>query len=506
VDVQANCVVDLEVRRCSFSNRSISCRLTRSHRASLQIKKMKVLNRIAKLCIGCYILILGMILVIIPNVPLIGLLLACKYIEAYAFYYLYGAEAISNYDFLKLSTGVDKNVRTTLVVIDGKLELKAVKELVVTSLLDAHTVDGELCFSQLTKRHVSGMFNNYWVEEEQFSLTDHVEMWGEESVYTTNELQQILVRLKDENVNVAISPWSLTVIPLQYDKTAIAFRCHPALRDLVLLRTLLNGHKVCDHESIDFKLLDEGFLHLVKHLSLSCWNLAEYVFNTFTSKSISPSKDSNVRKVLMWSKPMDSKMFKEMARNLNVGITEVLLGCVSYIVNDLDSLNYECPLSIADASSATNISSTAFPIKSGSDDPVSTIIKSKEKLADLSLSGKLFTSLLFERIANLIMPIRLAKFLRERITDEVKVNINTLLEDEKDESALSLPVDLISVWCEENKESAIEICLTNTMGKLIIATDAHHTQQSTSQNLFQQFDQVVNKLAAETGVFTHYYQ
>lgn len=232
------------------------------------------------------------------------------------------------------------------------------------------------------------------------------------------------------------------------------------------------------------------------------------MFSTrFTSKSNPPStKVSNIRKVLMWSKPMDSKMFAEMARNLDVGITEVLLGCVSYIVNDLDSLNYECPLSIADASSSTRISSTAFPIKSGNDDPVSTVIKSKEKLTDLSLSGKIFTSLLCERIANLIMPTRVAKYIRERITDDVKVNINTLVADEKETSVLSHPVDLISVWCEENKESAIEICLTNTMGKLIIATDAHHTQQSTSQHLFQQFDQVVNKLAAETGVFTHYYQ
>ena len=466
---------------------------------------MKILSRIAKLCIGCYILILSFILVIIPNLPLIALLLACKYVEAYAYFYLYGTEVILNYDFFKLSIGLDKNLRTTLVIINKHLELKDIKELVVTSLIDAHTVDGELCFPQLTKRHLAGTFNNYWVDEERFSLSDHVCMWGDGSVFNNTELQQILVRLKDDNQSIAVSPWSFTVIPLHLGKTAVVFRCHPALRDLDLVRTILEEHKTCHHEIIEHRLLDNGVIYLFEQLSLSCWNLAEYILNSLRSKKTSSTNTASVRKVLMWSKPINVKVFEEMAKHLNVNVTEVLLGCVSYIVNGLDSLNYECPLSISEICSK-NISSHAYPIKSGNDDPVSTVIKSKEILNELSCSGKLFASALFERIANLILPIRFAKYLARRFNDEMKVNITSLLADDESASLLSFPVDLISVWCEESKDSSIDICLTNTMGQLIIATDAYHTQESTSLQIFQQFEQVVNKLAAETGVFSVYSQ
>ena len=93
-----------------------------------------------------------------------------SFIQLYVYAYIYNAQLIDNYDFLKLSTGVHKNVRTTLVIVAAKVNLSTLKELIVKSLLDAHTPDGELCFAQLTKRYVGGWFNNYWVEEDTFSL------------------------------------------------------------------------------------------------------------------------------------------------------------------------------------------------------------------------------------------------------------------------------------------------------------------------------------------------
>lgn len=467
---------------------------------------MKVLNRVAKLCIGCYILILAIILVIVPNLPLIGILMACKYVEAYVYFYLYGAEVIRNYDFFKLSSGTDKNIRTTLVILNGKLDLKDIKELVVTSLIDAHTVDGELCFSQLTKRHVAGTFNNYWIEEEQFSLNDHIFMWGEgETLYNNTELQQILVRLKDENQNVALSPWFLTVIPLQHNKTALVFRCHPVLKDLELVRTLFEEHKQCHHETNEHRFLDEGFINLTKNLSLTCWNLAEFILNSLKSKALSGPKEPSVRKVLMWSKPVNAKMFEEIAKHLKVNITDVLLGCVSHVANDIDSVKYECPLSITESLNKT-ITSGAYPIKFQSDDPVSTIIKNKETLSDLSVSGKLFTSALLERSANWILPNRFSKYVTPKMNDDIKIYITNLLAEEEGASLLSAPVDLISVWCEESKDSAMEICLTNTLGQVIIGTDAYHTKQSTSSDIFIQFEKVIKKLTTDTGVFPHYFQ
>jgi len=493
---------------------------------------MKVLNRVAKVCIGCYMLILCMILVIIPNLPLLGILLLCKHVEAYLYAHLYNASIIRHYNFLKLSSGVHTNRRTTLVIVDGSVRLPQLKELIVKSLLDAHTVTGELCFPHLTKKYVGGCFNNYWLEEDTFSLSDHVTAWGEENVYTKTELQQILVRLKEEAFDSSLSPWSCTLIPLESNKTALALRCHPALRDLELLGSLLTGHVVCDHDhwSRDSIIFEGGVVKTIYQLSLFMWNISEVVFSSFSNSNSNnmdnKNNDSNKathrqctatcglsvekgRKVLMWSRPMEARVLEEIGRNLKVGTTDLLLGCVSCIVDEMETLrDDECPLSIADTDTVTRRSrSASFTFKSGVQDPISVINKSKHKLYEIGESGKFLTPLLVEKMANLFLPIRVAKYVGERMREEVKVNINNVLAERRREDATSgLPVDMVSVWGEESQSRGMDICVTNTMGKLVVATDAYHTQQKTSQQLFHHFDDVVKKLAAQTGVFAHYYQ
>lgn len=284
------------------------------------------------------------------------------------------------------------------------------------------------------------------------------------------------------------------------------FRCHPVLNDLRLIRTLFEEHRDYQHDGTEYsRFLDAGLVTLVKNLSFMCWNLAEVVYSSLISKALAEPKEPSVRKVLMWSKPVNAKMFEAVAKHLKVDINDVLLGCLSFVTSDLESVKSRCPLSITESLSKT-ITSGSYPIKCESDDPVKSIVRNKEELSDLNVSGKLFTQALIEQSANWILPIRLGKYLAPKMNQDMRVYITNLLADEESASMLSAPVDIISVWCEESKESAMEICLTNTLGQVIIGTDAYHTKQSESSDIFHQFEKVVNKLTADTGVFPHYFQ
>ena len=439
-----------------------------------------------------------------PSLPFAVTLITLKYIESYVYYFIYNAKVVSSHDLLSLSHGTDENTRSTVIIVDGTVKLKELKELVVTSIIHSHPVDGKVCSPHLylTKYPGKGFFNNYWFEEENFNIGNHVYKWGEYGVYTHSELQQIITHIKEEKIQDDISPWSIVVVPLQLQKSAILFRCHIALKDLDLLSCFLQQRTMCNHVTKAKNLYDIGSIHFFINLCLATWNVMEYSLLSLKARKSVPS--SCDRRIYRWSTPIDSKVFQEISKHLNVDVTNVILGCVAHVLINAKSSKSKWFLD-KEGSSSFVAPSNSFYYGPENNDPVSTVMQTKGNIDDLSYSEKLFFDRLLKDMIGLILPVRCAFWFKPNVTYDTNTTVTTLLAEKKC-SLVGCGVEMVSICGAANNKSGFEICLTNSLGMLVMAIETTSPEEKKAFNLFKEFGKVVNSLAGKTGVFTHYYK
>jgi len=112
---------------------------------------------------------------------------------------------------------------------------------------------------------------------------------------------------------------------------------------------------------------------------------------------------------------------------------------------------------------------------------------------------------LLNQVMYWLLPARLARYIKATTLSDARINISTLLADEK-AMISNEEVAMVSIFGEGANESQFEISITNSLNQLIVATEASESHQEHSVLLLKEFEQVVSRLAESAGVFTHYYR
>jgi len=445
---------------------------------------MEILTKIIKILFGFYILLCACF-VSIPCSPILLAFYLLKYLEEFIYLTVYNAEKT----FASFSS-ID-NVRTWLLVIDGTPDLLDIQENVVTSLIDSHSPDGSLCYTNLSKQLKSGLFNSYWKDESKFSVNEHVYLFEEDSFFTVSEVRKIISKLKSDKLPNKLSPWRIVVMELEKNKTALVFQCHPHLQYIDLIRSLVEGHKTCEHPVENNIIFDDGLIFFCSNLCMMFYNLFETVFTTikdyFTAKENRRAAIVEYSKTVTWTKPSNEVVINNLALQLKVDAIDVIIGCLHSTNVSMSRFNVE-----------TNHHNGTLVLPNKSTDQVdihNTIFLSKKEK-----SIKLFENKVLSIITKSLIPNYLASYLSPSIKSQFTGVITTI--PAHNNSTISGQTWEAIIDC--GMSESVTVCVTNGLGNVIISTWG--IEQDVSNQLYSQIDSSLKILTKNTGIFPKHYK
>jgi len=283
----------------------------------------------------CCILWYFFVVHIIPLVWYIFLIYyLCKLIEQLFYRLKYNATPFDSIDALWLRDNpTNRIIINALLIVKGDIDMTKFKEMLSQKLrLDSNNAQNPYLKSR--QRIVRGFLHDYWVDNPDSSISDHVSLWPE-LIQSKTSLQNLVSQLCTREFNMQRSPWEYILISYIDDdkmlKTVLLVRLHHCIADGISLAHFLT-HELADSavETVPLRKFSERNRLLMKAKGMF-WG-PYFMANMLTmprDESILHGKSLSGRKLVSWSEPMDFDIVKEIKNNAQCTVNDVLVSALS---------------------------------------------------------------------------------------------------------------------------------------------------------------------------------
>ena len=143
-----------------------------------------------------FLWIFGIMLIVMPLLPLLVLLLLVKLTEEYIYKVLYQAIRLNSEEEPCLKDDPkNRTIINSILMMESKVDIKYFQCVINERLCNVKYSNGKRIYPKTTKYVHSGYINNYWMEEENFKIEDHVYEWSDISITGEKKLRELLSEL-----------------------------------------------------------------------------------------------------------------------------------------------------------------------------------------------------------------------------------------------------------------------------------------------------------------------
>ena len=298
-------------------------------------RRLLIVSEVLFCCLLWYLLLF----IISPWVwPFFLTYFLCKLVEQLIYKIRYNAVPSAYIDALWLKENpLNRTIINALLMTEGDLDIGRFREK-LTQMLQSHDSGSGKPYFKVKKRVLPGYFHYYWVDEEGFSIANHVKHWP---VLVTSKLalRHLLSDLCSKEFEAKSSPWEFILISFMDDdkilKTAIFVRMHHCMADGISLARFLVRELADDTvQTVPLKKFSEisRCLMMLKGLFWGPYFMLN-ILKSPGDQSIIHGGELTGSKAVTWTEAIDFSIVKDIKNKTSSTVNDVLATAMSGAIN-----------------------------------------------------------------------------------------------------------------------------------------------------------------------------
>ena len=270
--------------------------------------------------------------------PFFAVYFLCKLLEQLIYKIRYNAISSGYIDALWLrENDLNRMIISALLVTEGDVDIARFREK-LTKKLELNDNSNANPYFKSKKRILHGYLHYYWVDEENFNITNHVKLWPK-VIDSKLALRHLLSDLCAKEFVPKFSPWEFILISFLDDdkimKTAIFVRVHHCVADGITLTRFLI-HELADDivPTVPLRKFSEvsRYLMMLKGLFWGPYFMLN-ILKLPTDQSIIHGRGLNGSKSVTWTEAIDFSIVKDIKNKTCSTVNEVIITTMSGAVN-----------------------------------------------------------------------------------------------------------------------------------------------------------------------------
>ena len=365
------------------------------------------------------------------------------------------------------------------------------KKLLVQKLrLDSD--DEQNPYLKTKKRIVRGFLHDYWVDNPEFSITDHVSFWPE-LINSKSSLQSLISKLCTREFDMVRSPWEYILISYIDDdkifKTALLVRLHHCLADGISLAHFLSN-ELCDCaiETVPLRKFSERNRLLMKAKGIF-WG-PYFMANMLTmprDESILHGKPLSGRKAVSWSEAIDFNIVKDIKNKTLCTVNDVLVSALSSTLTHFfnknnvivkEDIKVSIPIDLrsnmaSDAIKFKNkLTVVPFQIPTSFSHPVVRLNETKARSNELKTSGEPFFLGIALEVFTRIVPGFILDPLNKFLCQKTTAVLSNVPGPQSDITICDCPLVTMTFWAPQRDNIGISFSFATHTNNLVFGVQS----------------------------------
>ena len=268
----------------------------------------------------------------------------CKLSEQLVYRIKYGATPFDSIDSLWLRDNpTNRIIINAILIVEGDIDLETFKKMLSQKLrLDSENADNP--YIKTKQRILRGFLHDYWVDNPNFSIADHVSLWPK-LIPSKKDLKGVVSQLCTREFDITRSPWEYVLISFIDDdkifKTALLVRLHHCIADGISLgHFLINELADSTVETVPLRKFSERN-RLLMNLKGIFWG-PYFIANMLTmprDESILHGKPMSGTKAVSWSEEIDFEIVKDIKNRSLSTVNDVLVSTLAATLTEFFNKN-----------------------------------------------------------------------------------------------------------------------------------------------------------------------
>ncbi|XP_029184592.2 putative diacyglycerol O-acyltransferase MT3172 [Acropora millepora] len=239
----------------------------------------------------------------------------------------------------------NRHIIHALMVLEGPADIQKLRQLVNDRLVFGRDDKGHRVCARLTQVVQKHFGYFVWKEDENFSVENHVLIWGGDLPKSLEELDMTLSEICSTSLPDLLSPWQFVVVPiLEVESFGLLLRVHHSIADGVALARVF------------VKNLFDASLQIPEPQKFSTkqrvymWCKAIFVGPSIVLTKLFSRADSskihgqelNGKKFVAWSKNIELSLVKQVKNIAGTTVNDVMVSCLAGALHDYLRKKEDC--------------------------------------------------------------------------------------------------------------------------------------------------------------------
>lgn len=416
----------------------------------------------------------------------------CKILEQSFYRLKYGATPFDSIDALWLrDRPTNRIIINALMIVEGDIDIAKFKAMLVQKLrLDSEGASNP--FAKTKQRIVRGFLHDYWVDDSDFSIVDHVSLWPE-LVPNRESLRQVVSKLCTREFDTVRSPWEYILISLIDDdklfKTGLLVRLHHCIADGVsLAHFLTNELSDCAIETIPLKKFSERNRLLLKAKGIF-WG-PYFIANMLTmpaDESILHGKPLSGTKAVSWSESIDFSIVKDIKNRTSSTVNDVLVTALTstlveifqkHGVSLIEDVKVSIPVDLrsnmrsAAVKFKNKLTVVPFELPTNLRHPLLQLNEVKRRSNDLKTSGEPFFLGLALEIFTRVVPGFVLDPLNRFLCQKTTAVLSNVPGPQNEITICDRPMTTMTFWAPQRDNIAMSFSFATHANKLVFGVQS----------------------------------
>lgn len=421
-----------------------------------------------------------------------------------------------------LDSEKNKSNINSIMIANEYLTLDRVQNIVQKKFLDArYDKNGGKKYPHAQKYIKCGLFNYYWVEDENFNLNNHVSFWKNKMYASIHEMKSELNDIITRPLIGTRPPWEYVLFHFMdsdIKKTCVLIRFHHVMADgLSLVNFMVNklSDNVCEQLNVRSVPKKLQMFMKAKGLFNSPFVILQGLVSSFPDHCLYSTRVSGMKKV-NWSEAINLNVIKEIKNKLKLTVNDVLMGCFTKCYRDYlekrngglvpDYLKAYCPFntrfSLSEAETLSNKFGTihlTLPIANVN--PAQNIMEINKIMNKLKFSGKYHGMRYVTNIMNYALPLTASRIVFDYLSKYASFVISNVPGPQQPIKIDGCEIDMMCFWPPQWSDIGMAVSISSYNGEVRIGLCCDEALQVDASLLLDGLGKTVESLRKSVSMY-----
>ncbi len=401
----------------------------------------------------------------------------------------HNAEALDSVDGMWLIEGPkNRIIINALLVTKGEIHFEHLQEVLLKKLRINDEDQYNNPYKKVKQRILIGYIHYYWVDVEDFKLSNHLKLWPD-TIQSKTKLRHLVSTLCSRELDKSKSPWEYIVIPYIDDlgkmKAAHLMRAHHCLADGVsLARFLMKELPDVEAVSVPLRKFSERnrLLLMLKGLFWGPYYLANMI-TLPSDSSLLHGRELSGCKTVTWSEPIDLSIIKEIKNRTSSTVNDVIVSCLTAAIREFYNKKHITPPSNLKVSIPIDLRENMdqaavrfenkfaimpLQLATAIKDPLAMLSETKRRFNELKTSGEPFSVSMAMKVFTKLLPSKLMEPANRFICEKTTAVLSNVPGPQNRLKIAGCELDMLTFWAPQKNNIGLSFSLGTYANQLIL--------------------------------------